>query len=75
MNSAAQTYDYSSRERTRVDRFIDPYMGKNYVWGGRRYATEILSMGLEMYYSDPIRLAREDPEYFDFIYAVTRGME
>lgn len=65
---------YASNERTRVDKFIHPYMGKDYVkGGGKRYATELLSMGLQMFYDDPRKLAREDPDYFDFIFAVVRG--
>jgi hypothetical protein len=68
---------YSSNERTRLDKFIEPYMGKDYMsrWGKKnyRYATEILSMGLEMFYKDPYRLASEDPEYFNFVLSVVRG--
>lgn len=77
MNQATGGRGYSYREQTRVDRFLHPYMGKNYVSRatGERYATEILSMGLEMFYTDPRRLARQDPDYFDFVYSVVRGIE
>lgn len=57
-------------EFTRKDKFIDPYMGKDYE--GR--ASEILSMGLGEFYRDPYRLAIRDPGYFDFIYNLVRGI-
>jgi hypothetical protein len=49
-------------------------MGKEYVAGGDRYATEILSMGLDHLYNKTALLARQDPEMFDFIYNVVRGL-
>lgn len=61
--------DYKSWERAWPDEFINPYMGKRYD-----NATEILSMGLEMLYRDPMKLATEDPEYFDFIIKIIRGL-
>lgn len=74
LSRATGNVSYRSNEKTLVDKFIDPYMGKIYTnRDGEIYATEILSMGLELYYKDPIRLATEDPEYFDFIYNVVRG--
>lgn len=51
------------------DKFIDHYMGKRYNDG----ATEIVSMGLEYLVSNPLKLARQDPEYFDFIIDLIRG--
>jgi hypothetical protein len=60
---------YNKSEKTRRDKFLDPYMGKDYG----RTATEILSMGLEMFYADPVQLAENDPDYFDFIFDLVRG--
>jgi SPP1 gp7 family putative phage head morphogenesis protein len=60
---------YRQNEYTKRDKFLNPYMGKDY--GGR--ASEILSMGLEYFYKDPYALAAGDPEYFDFIYNLVRG--
>ena len=45
-------------------------------YNGKKYdhpSTEILSMGLEMLYLDPVTFARVDPEYFKFIVGVLRG--
>lgn len=57
-------------ELTRKDKFIDPYMGKDY----HGTASEILSMGLGEFYKNPYRLATSDPEYFDFIFRLVRGI-
>jgi len=65
---------YSSRETARRDKFLRPYMGKIYKdRNGKYYATEIVSMGLEYMYDDPYTLAKDDPDYFDFIYGLARG--
>jgi len=61
---------FGKSEISKKDKFIDPYMGKYYAG---KY-TEILSMGLEYFYKDPYALAKKDPEYFDFIYNLVRGM-
>lgn len=51
------------------DRFLNPYMGK---WYGSGPHSEIVSMGLEWLYADPLRLL-DDPEYFEFIVGLVRG--
>lgn len=58
---------YRDDEVTRVDKWLNPYMGKEY-----KNASEILSMGMEMMYRNPVYLAKNDPEMFDFIYSVVR---
>lgn len=45
------------------------YVGKSYVTG----QTEILSMGLDRMYTNPVTFARDDPEYFQFIVGILRG--
>ena len=59
---------YDKHEKTKRDQFLHEYRGKDYG----RSATEIISMGLEYLYTKPLELARRDPDYFDFIYAVVR---
>jgi hypothetical protein len=44
-------------------------MGKDSADDG---STEILSMGMELMYRNPVYLAKNDPEMFDFIYSVVR---
>lgn len=60
---------YEDYEIAYKDRFEHPYSGKVYKHG----ATEIVSMGLQKFYEDPIGFARHDPEYFAFIYNTVRG--
>lgn len=65
--------DYDRREMTRLDRWLDPYMGKDYYSSAtQRYATEILSVGLEILYTNPCSLSEGDPEMFDFLYDLLR---
>ncbi len=45
------------------------YVGKDY--SGR--ASEIMSMGLEKLYQDPVGFAKVDPDYFDFVVSVAHG--
>lgn len=47
------------------------YIGKQYDW---TTYNEILSMGVEYLYRDPVTFAKADPEYFDFIIGVLRGV-
>ncbi len=46
------------------------YVGKNYGSGH----TEIISMGLEKLFENPLGMAKTDPEYFDFIIGLLRGI-
>lgn len=73
---------YKADEFSLKDDFMEPYTGKVYTnvnSGGpgftlRDYpniiATEIVSMGLEHMYKDPIVFAQKDPEFFDFIWSL-----
>ena len=67
-------YDYGEDEIAKKDKFFDPYCGKIYETAGEKRSTEIVSMGMERMYVDPIDFARTDPDYFDFIYDLLRGM-
>ena len=60
---------YRSDEETKIDKWMDAYMGKVYSDG----ATELLSMGLEYMYKDPGALVRSDPELFGTVYGILRG--
>jgi hypothetical protein len=70
LRSATGVANYGAGERTRADKFLHPYMGKEYP--SYMGATEIISMGLEYMYAEPVRFARDDPDYFDFIYTLMR---
>lgn len=60
---------FTDDEVSKPDKFHDPYMGK--IYPGNK-STEILSMGMQLFYSDPIAFAKKDPMTFDFVYAVLR---
>ena len=61
---------YKIDEITKKDKFIDKYMGKVYADN-----SEILSMGLEYFYNDSVKLATKDSGMFDFIFNVVRGIK
>lgn len=61
--------DYDDGEIATVDKFMSPYMGKRYSADS---STEIVSMGLQYFFEDPVSFAKKDPDYFDFIYALMR---
>lgn len=66
---------FAKDEIAKRDKFMDPYMGKVYTDDdGRIYSTEITSMGIGMLYTDPIRVATEDPDFFDFLIRTLRGL-
>jgi hypothetical protein len=60
---------YRDDELCKPDKFVDPYIGKFYSDG----STEVVSVGLACYYSDPVGFLRRDPEHFAFIYDVVHG--
>lgn len=53
------------------DNFLEHYMGKVYGYGNA--GTEIISMGLQYLAHNPVKLMREDPDYFDFMIGVLQG--
>ena len=61
--------NYGKAEVTKRDQWINPYMGKKASEGN----SEILSMGMETMYDDPVGFAKKDPEYFAFMYDTLRG--
>lgn len=69
---------YRSNEKAKADKFFSPYCGKIYNTynsqevGGSK-ASEIMSMGMERLFTDPVGFEKEDPEYFNFVIANMRG--
>ena len=57
-------------EMCKPDHFPDPYCGK--IYDGTD-ATEILSMGLQYLYDDPVKFHEKDPDYFNFIINTLKG--
>lgn len=51
------------------------YASKLYGTTQKMWATEVLTMGLQLMFENPRVLAQVDPEFFEFIYTVSRGTE
>lgn len=62
--------NYGDNEVAKPDKWPKPYMGKK---ANSDKNSEILSMGMEMMYRDPVGFAKKDPEYFAFIHNTLRG--
>lgn len=54
------------------DDFFTHYVGKVYDNDGL-VGTEVVSMGMEAMYADPVDFYQKDPDHFTFIYALMRG--
>ena len=67
---------YKDDETCRPDKFFHAYCGKNYFSkkDGRRVATEILSMGVELLLNDPSGFLEVDPEYFKLCSNILKGV-
>lgn len=66
---------YAASEAGRKDRFDQAFDGVSAYYVGKTYqeSTEIISMGIEKLYTDPVRFASKDPEYCAFIVSVLNG--
>lgn len=69
LNSLKKNSAYDSSEMCRPDKFFSPYIGKEY----KNNATEVISMGVQELYDDPVNFATKDPDMFDFIVDFLRG--
>ncbi len=76
--------NYRNDEIAKEDKFLEPYMGKLYgkpvSWGfnassgeWRVKNTELVSMGLEMLYTDPQKLLETDRDMFEWLIDLLRG--
>ena len=64
------SHGYKADEVTKKDKFKDAYTGRLYPQGD---ASEILSMGVQYLYDDPIGFAQTDPAHFKFVVNTLRG--
>lgn len=71
---------YKASEICKKDNFFEPYCGKFYTLAGgknQQYvdstASEIMSMGVQELFTNPLEFAKKDREYFDFVIANLRG--
>lgn len=52
-------FGYRKDEKTRKDDFLSAYMGKEYKWRDKYDAFELVSMGFQYAYADPVRLSKD----------------
>jgi hypothetical protein len=65
---------YDDSEKTRPDKFIDPYVGKVYWHFGRSdHHTEVISVGLQHMMTDPVAFYRADRDHFRLIVGILKG--
>lgn len=64
---------YKSHELSRVDKWVDPYSGKDYAGQFGMRNSEIVSMTLQQMYEDVLGLIDKDPETFDLLWHYLRG--
>ena len=69
LNDMTGNTHYRSNEVGYKDEFMNPYIGKVYEHG----STEVLSMGIEELFADPVGFIQKDPDMFDFIVDLLRG--
>ncbi len=72
MRDLTRNPSYDAHEQGTPDKFIDGYSSKRYSGDG---SSELLSMGMQHMYEDPVRFARADPSHFDYTYRVVKGYE
>lgn len=72
--------NYDASEKGNEDNFQKSFSVKSLdyaFYAGKQYKngqTEIISMGVEELYRDPVGFAQRDPEYFKFIVGILRGV-
>lgn len=67
---------YDPWEKGRKDNFDRVLHGSHAYYAGKSYSsgdTEVVSMGLEQLYRDPVRFAEKDPDYFAFMIHVLKS--
>jgi SPP1 gp7 family putative phage head morphogenesis protein len=73
-------------EDTKRDHFYNPYVGRVYGWEAKYgkvqnkftntgfMGQEVLSMGMQAMYTDPIKFYKQDKEHFLLTYAIIKGL-
>lgn len=65
--------NYDDSEIAKPDKFKHPYTGAIYKVQGKTTSTEVMSMGVERMWKEPAQFAKDDPDFFDFIYDTLEG--
>jgi SPP1 gp7 family putative phage head morphogenesis protein len=76
LRSITGNTEYERDERTKPDKFLDPYTGKQYTWRDPKtglelvLSTETTSMFMTQILRDPLQLIEKDPDMFDTFYRI-----
>jgi hypothetical protein len=76
LRDVAPHANFRDDEEGRKDKFDNVYDELSAYYVGKDYgqgATEIVSMGLELLYNNPILFAKKDPEYLKYILGILDG--
>jgi SPP1 gp7 family putative phage head morphogenesis protein len=67
--------DFASAFQQKIPALTEERIYERALYTGKYYqgATEVLSVGVELLYDDPVRFAERDPEWFDFVVGILRG--
>ena len=71
LNEIEPLSKYKNNEVAFEDDFLDPYVGKVYDSGD----TEIVSTGLQWMYKNPAEFHKRDPDHFDLILRILKGVQ
>ena len=71
LNEIEPLSKYKNNEVAFEDDFLDPYVGKVYDKGD----TEIVSTGLQWMYVNPAEFHKRDPDHFDLILRILKGVQ
>ena len=69
LNTLNKAYD--QWEVTKVDRFVDPYIGKEYT---EPRSSEAFSMAVQYLYENPVEFAKRDRDMFEWTISTLKGI-
>lgn len=77
LNKVFPGYGFEDDEYARKDHFDRYFRGSNAYYCGKEYGanSEILSMGMQALYEDPVGFFKNDPEYANFVVSVLQYKE
>ena len=74
LDEAYPGYGYRKDEIFKRDKFTDRYTGKIYDFDSDKFSSsEIVSMGIQKLWQEPLTFAQTEPDFFDFIVSYLRG--